>query len=447
MRTVKQPEIQLNFLSPTLVEQLNPRADLYLLTASIDWDYFEKSFSGYYSEKGRPAHSIRKMVSLLILKSLYNLSDEKLVEEHWIMNPYYQYFSGEIQFQWSQPCASSDLVYFRKRIGKEGVELIFKHSIVVHGKKVLDNHISIDTTVQEKNITYPTDSKLQKKIIDKCVKLAKKEDIKLRRTYKRTAKQLVRDTYNGTHPKRKKKANSAKRKLKTIAGRLVRELERHLPLEHAFLKELELFKKVLVQTRKSKDKIYSLHEADVCCIAKGKAHKKYEYGNKSSVGLGQKSGIILSAISFKSNVYDGNTLEDVISQIKDLLDYYPKNAWVDRGYRGTNRVGETIINHPKPPLKKDSEYEKRKKRKHFRKRAAIEPIIGHLKQDFRVAKNYLKGHIGNEINFMMAAAGFNFKKLITKLKNQVLCLVFKLEYYFRLFFLNQYSEISHLILV
>jgi IS5 family transposase len=427
MRSRKVQTNQYNFLGDTLGELLNPKHELYLLTNTIDWDYFDREFSIYYSDQGRPAHPIRLMVSLLILKSLYNLSDEKLIEEHWEMNVYFQYFSGKEHQHWGQPCASSDIVYFRKRIGVSGIEKIFKHSIDLHGQDGQDPNISIDSTVQEKNITYPTDSKLQKKIIDKCVKIAKEEGIKLRRSYKRTSKQLVRDTYNGTHPKRRKKANAAKRKLATIAGRLVRELDRKLPIDCFQRQELEIFTKVLNQTRKSKHKIYSLHEPEVYCIAKGKAHKKYEYGCKASVVLTQKTGIIVGAMTFKTNVYDGHTLEDVLMQTEKLTGKAPKNAWVDRGYKGKQLVGQTIINMPKPPLKKDNEYQKRKKRKHFRKRAAIEPIIGHLKQDYRVARNYLKGQTGDSINFMMAAAGFNFRKLMKKLKTSVVWIILKFK--------------------
>ena len=413
MRSKKKAENQLSFLAPSLKEQLNPDHELYLLSKKVDWSYFAEEFSVLYSDKGRPAHPIRLMVSLLLLKSIYNLSDEKLVEEHWEMNSYFQYFSGFTQQQWGAPCAASDLVFFRNRIGEDG-----------H-----DPNVSIDTTVQEKNISYPTDAKLQKKIIDKCVKKAKEEEISLRRTYTRTTKQLVRDAYNGTHPKRRKKANAAKRKLKTIAGRLVRELDRKLP-EGCFEKELEIFNKVLAQQRNSKNKIYSLHEPEVYCMSKGKAHKKYEYGCKGSIVLGQKSGIILGAMTFTTNVYDGHTLPDVLEQVEVLTGKRPKTATVDRGYKGKQMVGSTKINIPKPPLKKDTEYQKRKERKYFRRRAAIEPIIGHLKQDHRVARNYLKGQLGDSINFMMAAAGFNFKKLMVKLKKELFWLFFQTWFLF-----------------
>lgn len=415
MRAKSKTSSQLNFLAPTLAEQLNPKHPLYLLAHEVDWGYFEKEFSGLYSERGRPAHSIRLMTSLLILKAMYNLSDEKLVEEHWEMNAYFQYFGGFQRQKWGQPCAASDLVHFRQRIGESGVKKIFRHSIEKHGKDGEDPDVSVDSTAQEKNITFPTDAKLHKKIIDKCVAKAKKDGVVLRRSYKRTSKQLLRDSYNGSHPRRRKKAKASRGKLKTIAGRLVRELERKLaPGE--FATELELFKKVLAQEKNSKNKIYSLHEPEVYCMSKGKAHKKYEYGCKASVVLTQKTGIIVGAMTFKTNVYDGHTLEEVLEQTTDLTGRAPKTATVDRGYQGKQQIGKTKINLPKPPLKRDSAYQKRKKRKHHRRRAAIEPIIGHLKSDHRAARNFLKGQIGDSMNFIMAAAGFNFRKLMVKLQ-------------------------------
>ncbi len=347
--------------------------------------------------------------------------------------------------QWGQPCAATDLVHFSKRIGEEGVEKILKHSIELHGKDAKDKHVSVDTTVQEKRITYPTDAKLHKKIVDSCISIAKKEGIKLRRSYVRTTKNLVRDTneyvflhskrvrttknlvrdtYNGTHPKRRKKANAAKRKLKTIAGRLVRELDRKLPHQQKEV-TLALFKRVLTQEKFSKHKIYSLHEPDVYCIAKGKAHKKYEYGCKASVVLTQNTGILVGAMTFEENIYDGHTLDAVLKQTQLLTGNYPKTATVDRGYKGTNTVENTSIIRPSKPLKRDNTYQKQRTRTHCRRRAAIEPIIGHLKQDHRAASNYLKGKTGDKINCIMAACGFNYKVLMKKLRVNALWLYTK----------------------
>ena len=271
----KQASHPLNFLAPTLKEQLNSKHELYLLSKAIHGDYFEHEFSPLYSPQGRPAHPIRLMVSLLILQSMYNLSDEAWVEQHREMNVYFQYFSGVQVQRWGQPCAPSDLVHFRKRIGQAGVEKILQHSIALHGKLAQTPHVSIDSTVQEKHITYPTDAKLHKKIIDCYVKKARQQRIALRRSYVRTSKQLLRETYNGTHPRLRKQSNLAKWKRKTIAGRLVRELERKLPAG-ASHEDLVLYKKVLAQKKGSKHKIYSLHEPQVYCLSKGKAHKQYE---------------------------------------------------------------------------------------------------------------------------------------------------------------------------
>lgn len=421
MVSKKENHSQLNFLAPGLREQLNPKHSLYQLAGQIDWLYFEKEFSGMYSKMGRPANSIRLMVSLLILKAVYNLSDEELIEKHWEMNSYFQFFSGKELQQWGQPCAASDLVHFRNRIGKSGIEKIFKHSIDLHGKAAQGKHVSIDTTVEEKNITYPTDSKLHKRIADKCVEMARKESVSIRRSYTRTTKELLRDTYNSTHPKRRKKAKSAQRKLKTIAGRLVRELDRKLP-EGVYAKELDLFKRVLSQTRNSKNKIYSLHEPDVYCIAKGKAAKKYEYGCKASIVLTQTTGIIVGAMTFSENIYDGHTLEPALKQVAQLTGKFPETATADRGYKGKNQIENTQIIRPSKPLKRDTVYQKRKKRRHCKRRAAIEPVISHLKADHRVARNFLKGTIGDEINFLMAASAFNFKKWMDNLSKKLLAL-------------------------
>ena len=444
MKGKNEDSSQLSFLSPNLASQLNPKHELYQLSHRIDWGFFEDNFSSLYSQKGRPAHSIRLMVSLLLLKSLYDLSDESLVEEQWIMNPYFQYFSGFTQIQWSQACASSDLVHFRKRIGEEGVALILAESVRIHGKDGNDAHISSDTTVQEKNITYPTDAKLRKKVIDKCVAIAEKEGINLRRSYKRTVKQLVRDSYNAKHPKRAKKARSANKKLQTIANRLLRELRRKLPEDHTYQEALTFYQKAANQKREDKDKIYSLHELTTYCIAKGKAHKKYEYGTKASLSLTQKTGIIVGAMTFPTNQYDGHTLEPALEQVKQITGKTPKTVTVDRGYAGKHQIKDVQVIIPSRAKKKDTAYQKQKKRKHCRRRAAIEPVIGHLKTDHRVARNFLKGQIGDQINFIMAASAFNMKKWMRKYKETsswVYTLFLQMEA--KLKYLNAELRINH----
>ena len=308
-------------------------------------------------------------------------------------------------------------MYFRKRIGEEGVKKIFQISIDLHGKKAKEKEVLVDTTVQEKNITFPTDTKLYKRIIEHCVCIAAKERIILRQSYRRTTKKLMLAQRFRNHPKNRKKARSAQRKLKTIAGRLVRELERKLPASSLgrYCQEIALFQKIVAQKRNSTNKIYSIHEPQVYCINKGKEHKKYEYGSKASIVVTKNSGIIVGAVNFSKNDYDGHTLPEALKQTKELVGKRPDVAICDRGYKGNKFIDGTQIVIPKNPGKKASAYERQKARKRFRRRAGIEPIIGHLKSDFKLMRNYLKGSVGDSINLMLAAMAFNLRKLLRQL--------------------------------
>ena len=407
---------QLHLLKQPLTNLINPKHPLCTLTKRIPWKEIEHHFSGLYANTGRPAKPIRLMVSLLILKQLYDLSDEAMIDR-WVENPYFQFFSGETVFQWEFPCHPTDLVYFRKRIGEEGVEKIFKISIELHGKRAQEKEVLVDTTVQEKNITFPTDTKLYTRIIAHCVGIATKERITLRQSYRRTTKKLMLTQRFRNHPKNRKKAVAAQRKLKTIAGRLVRELERKLPASSLgrYSREIALFQKILEQKRNSTNKIYSIHEPQVYCISKGKDHKKYEFGSKASIAVTKNSGIIVGAVHFSTNIYDGHTLPETLTQTTELVGSRPTVAICDRGYRGKRTIDGTTIEIPKNPGKRTTTYQKQKARKRFRRRAGIEPIIGHLKSDYRLMRNYLKGSLGDSINLMLAATAFNFKKLMRQL--------------------------------
>lgn len=407
-------------------DTLNQKHPLFILSHKIDWTVFEKAFEPLYCpNNGRPAKPIRLMVGLLMLKHIRNISDESVVEQ-WSENNYYQYFCGELSFVPGVPCEASELVHFRNRIGEAGIELILKESIRVNGEDSNDDQINIDTTVQEKNITFPTDSKLHKKIIKKCQAIAQEEQLPVRQTYTRTLKQLAREQRFRNHPKNKAKAKKADRKIKTIAGRLVRELERNLPPNSKYQSDLDLFKQVLAQKRNTKHKIYSLHEPETCCISKGKEHKKYEFGNKASF-VKTDSGVIVGALGFR-NEYDGHTLVPVLEQVERLVGKLPKQAKVDRGYKGKKIIRETEILIPSNPLKSKSYYQKRKLSEAHRKRAGIEPVIGHIKSNHRLNKNFYKGIIGDNINIMLAASGFNFKRIINKWKSSF-WLIFKIYFY------------------
>jgi IS5 family transposase len=391
-----------NFLYNDLIDQLNPKDPLLKLAIAIPWERFEQEFSGLYSEHGRPAKPIRLMVGLMILKQLENLSDERVIEA-WVRNPYYQAFCGETHFQWKFPCDPTELVYFRKRIGEDGTRLIFEVSVGLHGDDAKEREITVDTTVQEKNITFPTDVKLLTKIIKKCRKIAADEGVRLRRSFLRELPGLLRQRF---------KSRKTIKRIRTMAGVLIRELKRKLP-KHALARHeenLQLFQRVQKQRRTGKNKVYSLHEPDVLCIGKGKEHKKYEFGRKASIAVTKTTGVIVGAMSFKENVFDGHTLPDVLEQVWQITETCPEAAICDRGYRGSKKVGDTSILTPGRPKKSDKAHQRRKARQRFRRRAGIEPVIGHLKHDHRMSRNFLKGVIGDAINLFMACAAFNFRK-------------------------------------
>ncbi len=357
---------------------------------------------------GAPAKPIRLMVSLLILKQLRNLSDESVVEQ-WRENVFYQYFSGETFYASKAPCVPTELVEFRKRIGEEGIELIFRESIRINGKDGEKKTLSADTTVQEKNITFPTDDKLFKKIIVKCRHIAAEENIELRQSYTQTVKKLsivqrMKKRKGGSAVARK-----ANKKIKTIAGRLTRELERTLTAA-ALTKwgsDLQLFGKVLAQKREDTGKVYSLHEPQVNCFSKGKEHKRYEFGSKASLLITQRTGVIVGAMNFTKNVHDSKTLPAALQQHERLTGIKAKEVFADRGYRGPKQINDTHIHLPKP--EKNITVSKRNKHK---RRAAIEPVIGHLKHDYRMARNFLKGSYGDAVNLMLAASAMNFKRMM-----------------------------------
>jgi len=414
-----------------LEDMINPKHELALLANAIDWQYFENEFKKYYSNKGAPSVPIRTMVGCMMLKYLYNLGDEK-IPEHWESNVYFQYFTGGVFFEHKFPFDPSDFVHFRKRVGEEGIEKIFSYSIHLHGSDVPKQakFVLSDTTVQGNNTTFPTDAKMCKKVIDKCNKLADKEGIKQRQKYKKESKQLLRDTYNGQHPKRAKQARKSKKRLKTIAKKMLRELDRKMTPEQKNIhkNEIEIYQKAVNQNKQDKDKIYSLHKRHTKCISKGKPHKQYEFGNKVGLVTGGKKGkkIILAVKAFLENPFDGHTIEPLLNQMKNNNISLPQELVYDRGGKGKSEINGVKIIIPSLPKLSDTEYQRAMKRKKCRARAAIEPIIGHLKSDYRMQENYLWGEKGVQINALLSATAWNLKKMMEKLKEKILQIIFRL---------------------
>jgi IS5 family transposase len=420
---------QREFFRTRLVDLINLNHELALLADTIDWQYFEKEFKPYYSDRGAPSVPIRTMVGCLLLKHLYNLGDDRL-PEYWVRDVYFQYFCGGIFFEHKFPFDPSDFVHFRNRVGEAGIAKIFSYSVKLHGAEVPKQvkFVLSDTTVQENNTTFPTDAKLCKKVIDKCNEIAKQEKINQRQRFTRESKQLVKDTYNGNHPKRAKQAKKAKKRLKTIANKMLRELDRKMtePQKTLYNNDIELYKRAVNQQKNDKDKLYSIHKPFTKCIAKGKAHKQYEFGNKVGLVTGGKKGkkIILAIKAFLENPFDGHTIEPLLNQIRNNGIQLPKELAYDRGGKGKSEINGIKIIIPAPPQKTDTLYQKRAKRKKCRTRAAIEPIIGHLKTDFRMQQNYLWSEKGVQINAFMAATAWNLKKLMERLKEKILQIIF-----------------------
>jgi IS5 family transposase len=413
---------QLEIFKVPLKHFIKEDHELILLSKKIDWEQLETSLGIYYcTDNGRRSIPIRTIAGIILLRRMFDESDESILDR-WVENPYWQYFCGEVYFQHELPFDRTELIKFRQRIGDEGSEQILKMSIhLFPAKEIHEKEVLVDTTVQEKNITFPTDVKLQKKIVEKCRKIARKEGIELRQTYGRELKQLMIDQRFHHHPKRKKKAHAAARKIKVIAGRVLRDVERKIDAPHKekYKEMFDIYNKVLAQQRNSENKIYSLHQPHVKCISKGKEAKKYEFGNKSSIVKTKKSGIIVGAMAFIENVYDGDTLAPQLDQTERLTGCRPKIGIVDRGYRGRKNVNGTRIVIPNKLPASSTNYQKQKIRKQFRARAGIEPIIGHLKQDHRMSRNYLLDELGDKVNTILAAAGFNLRKMLQRLKAEV----------------------------
>lgn len=405
-----------DFFKDRLENIINMSHRLVRLSKLIAWDGLETSLSKHYCmDNGRPGGSIRLMAGLMMLKDIEGQSDESVCER-WVENPYWQYFCGEEFFQHKFPVTPESLSYFRKRIGEEGMEVLLAETIrlglvtqVVTKQEI--EQVTVDTTVQEKAVTFPTDSKLRHKAREALVSLAQEHGLPLRQSYVRKGKEALFMANRYSAARQMKRAKKEQRKLKTYLGRVIRNIERELSkradLADTFKDILQKAKTAFNQERTSEKKLYSWHAPEVECIAKGKLHKKYEFGCKASFSSTNKSNFIVGAKAFHERPYDGKTLDKALTQIQKLTGITPKEAHVDQGYKGHGVTGTTVIASRQkrgvtPAIKK------RQKR-----RNAIEPIIGHCKNDREIGpRNHLAGILGDQINTISMAIGFNLRKIL-----------------------------------
>ena len=332
---------------------------------------------------------------------------------------YWQYFCGYDFFQWKCPVDPSSLVRWRKRLGPEGMDKILCATIhtALHTKAVKKKDLErviVDTTVMETNISYPTDSKLLNEARKKLVKQAKDSGLSLRQSYKRVGNSLERKVSRYAHAKQFRRMKKGVKKLKTILGRTIRDIERQISdtpdLQGTFRDLLELSHRLLNQTQKSKDKLYSLHAPHTYCISKGKAHKPYEFGTKVSLVLTHKAGLALSSRALDHAAYDGHTLKDSLEHAESLTFCPIKRGFVDKGYRGheiTDR--EVYISGQRKGITKAL-------RKQLKRRSAIEPHIGHMKSDGKLRRNLLKSFVGDQINAILCAVGHNLRLILNHIR-------------------------------
>jgi len=399
---------------------LDMKHELVKLASVVDWGGLERDLSGYYcADTGRPAGSIRLMAGLIFLKDAKGLSDEEVCAV-WRENPYFQYFCGEEFFQHRLPVEPPSLSIFRKRIGEAGSERLLAETIrmglkagTVGPRELL--RVNVDTTVQEKAVRFPTDTQLCHKARDELVKRAKACGVKLRQSYVRKSKQAVFMANKYMAARQVRRGRKMITTVRNYLGRVLRDIERAIvrrpSLEGTFKDALAKANKIYTQAAdpKTPDKIYSWHAPEVECIAKGKAHKKYEFGCKASLATTNAGNFIVGAMAHHGRPYDGHTLATVLAQIERLSGTKPKEACVDLGYRGHGvkpRDTEIILARQKRGITPA-------KRKRQKRRSAIEPVIGHCKNDRKVGpRNWLQGKLGDQINAIDMAIGFNLRKIL-----------------------------------
>jgi IS5 family transposase len=414
-------ERQKDLLQPALDEIIDLKHPLVLLGDRIDWDFLDSRFGTVcLPGPGQPGLPTRLVAGLFILKHMHNLSDEALCAR-WLENPYYQYFCGELSFCHTLPFERSSLSRWRGRLGEDELAALIQESLsVAHKTGAIEakdlERVVVDTTVQPKAIAHPTDARLMHRALEKLVNMAQRHGVRLRQSYARVAKRAAIMVGRYSHAHQFRRARRELKFLRTRLGRVIRDINRKIDgnpaLEARFRPLLILAGRVQAQEQRQRGpKVYSLHAPEVECIGKGKARAPYEFGCKVSIATPvtkPKGGqFVLHAKALHGNPFDGHTLGPAIADIERMTGIEVQRGHVDRGYRGHN--------HPHPfriwitgQVRRTTTTIKRE----MKRRAAVEPVIGHVKAEHRMDRNYLNGRKGDRANAILAAAGFNFSLLI-----------------------------------
>ena len=439
-----------DFFRQPLAEMIDPRHPLAVLAGRLPWAQIEAALAPQFARQvregraiaqddlfgpslqvagagvaaaGRPRLPLRLMASLLYLKHAYKLSDEELVER-WAENVVWQHFSGMRFYEPRLPCDATQIGRFRAAIGEAGVEELLKATIdtAVMSKAIKPaefERLIVDTTVQEKAIAHPVDSRLLEIARHKVVAAAKRAGIALKQTFAKEGKSLRRRAGGYAHAKQFKRLRKLVKRQRTILGIVLREVQRKIEQasEATALTLMNLqtlmqrAERIRSQRLRDKNKLYALHAPEVECIGKGKARKPYEFGVKVSVAVTHKQGLMVGARSFTGNPYDGHTLAEQLEQATILTEdtgAQPKQVVVDLGFRGVDAAnpGVEIIHRGKFKGLTDQQ------RRWLKRRQAVEPAIGHLKHDNAMDRCWLQGATGDALHAVLCAAGYNIRWLL-----------------------------------
>ncbi len=424
MRPKQQQKAQHDDLFRARLDQIiNMKHALVALADKIDWAWLDAQLAWCFSAHGRPAEPVRFMIGMFLLKHTYALSDEQ-VWDRWVQDPYFQYFTGEEFFQHALPHERSGLSHWRKRIG-DHLDILLAESLrLAHDTGALKKsdlaRVTIDTTVQPKNVAFPTDARLLETAIRQLGKLAREHNVPLRQSYRRVARRAAMMAGRYAHAKQFKRMNRRIKFLRTRLGRLIRDIGRKIDsdedLQEAFAVALGRASQIRGQKQRQRGwKLYSWHAPETECIGKGKARTPYEFGVKVSLTTTNKrckgGQFILHAKALPGNPYDGHTLKEVIAETEALTGREIERVYVDKGYRGHDAL---------KPYRVFKSGQKRgvhgQIKRELRRRSAIEPVIGHCKSDGHLGRNFLKGRLGDRINAVMSAVGYNLRLILKWLK-------------------------------